>query len=93
MLNKSIPTKFDENDLERLSYFAKLYDRSVSYLIREATRTYLDIQAKKLEFLQEAKMADERYRATGRHINHGAVKGWLKDLASGQASERPKCQE
>ena len=93
MLNKSIPTKFDVNDLERLSYFSKLYDRPVSYLIREATRAYLDIQAKKLEFLEEAKSAEEHYRTTGRHCGHKAMKSWLKDLASGHLSEKPQCHE
>ena len=93
MLNRSIPTKFDEGDFERLNYFSKLYDRSVSYLIREATRTYLDSQAKKLEFLKEAEIASEHYHSTGLHCNHQEIKKWLGDLAQGRKSEKPKCHE
>lgn len=93
MLNKSVPTKFDEQDLDRLNYFAKLYDRPVSYLIREATRTYLNIQSKKLEFLEEANKASENYRATGMHCNHQEVKDWLGNLANGNVVERPKCHK
>lgn len=93
MLSKSIPTKFDAGDLDRLAYLSKLYDRPISYLIREATRAYLDSQAKKLAFLEEAKIALENYKATGKHSTHEEVKGWLKDLANGQVSRKPKCQE
>ena len=47
MLSKTIPTKFDEYDLSQLNYLAKLYDRSVSYLIREATKEYISYQEDK----------------------------------------------
>lgn len=92
-LNKSIPTKFDQRDVDRLNYFAKLYDRSISYIIREATRAYLDIQAKKLEFLQEGKHAHEHYRTTGLHCTHQEVSQWLKNLGKGVKSEKPKCHK
>lgn len=93
MLNKSIPTKFEQGDLERLNYFSKLYDRPVSYLIREATRTYLDSQAKKLEFLKESKQAAEHYRTTGLHCTQKEVSAWLKKLSKGQICEKPKCHK
>jgi predicted transcriptional regulator len=93
MLSKSIPTKFEAADLDRLNYFSKLYDRPVSYLIREATRVYLDSQAKKLEFIEEAKLAAERYQQTGLHCNHNEVTGWLKDLANGQMTRKPICHK
>ena len=93
MLSKSIPTKFDQGDLDRLNYFATLYDRPVSYLIREATRTYLNAQAKKLEFLEDAKTAAQHYRSTGIHCNHTEMQTWLKDLAQGRVSEKPECHK
>jgi predicted transcriptional regulator len=93
MLNKSIPTKFDEGDFERLNYFSKLYDRPVSYLIREATRSYLDNQAKKLEFLQEGTVASEHYHSTGLHCDHQEMKKWLKALSEERVSEKPQCHE
>lgn len=93
MLSKPIPTKFEASDLERLNYLAKLYDRSVSYLIREATRAYLDSQAQKLIFLEEAKIAAANYQTTGQHATHDEVKDWLKDLASGKISQKPSCHK
>jgi predicted transcriptional regulator len=93
MLTKSIPTKFEASDLERLNYLSKLYDRPVSYLIREATRAYLDSQAKKIAFLQEAKMAADNFNSTGLHASHGEVKGWLSDLANGKINEKPVCHK
>ncbi len=93
MLTKSIPTKFDEQDLSRLNYIAKLYDRPVSYLIREATRDYLDAQAKKLEFLEEARTAFANYKDRGLHCEHKEVKSWLNDLAQGKNVGRPKCHK
>lgn len=93
MLTKSIPTKFEAGDLERLNYLSKLYDRPVSYLIREATRAYLDSQAKKLEFLEEARIAANNYRKTGMHCNHEEIKIWLKDLANGKIGNKPKCHK
>ena len=93
MLNRSIPTKFDEGDFERLNYFSKLYDRSVSYLIREATRTYLDSQAKKLEFLEESRQAEEHYRITGLHCTQKEVSAWLNKLGKGQICGKPKCHK
>jgi|GEM_PF-3111655 len=93
MLTKSIPTKFEAGDLERLNYLSKLYDRSVSYLIREATRAYLDSQAKKIAFLEEARVAANNYKKTGMHCNHEEVKGWLKDLANGHTNRKLKCHK
>jgi predicted transcriptional regulator len=93
MLTKSIPTKFDEHDLNRLNYIAKLYDRSVSYLIREATREYLDNQAKKLEFLEEAKLSLNNYKNSGLHASHKEMKSWLHDLAKGQSVGKPLCHK
>ena len=93
MLTKSIPTKFDEQDFKRLTYIAKLYDRSVSYLIREATREYLDAQAKKLEFLEEARLALENYKESGLHVNHQEMKNWLGSLAEGKNVGTPKCHK
>lgn len=93
MLSKSIPTKFEAGDLERLNYLSKLYDRPVSYLIREATRAYLESQAKKIAFLQEAKLASEHFHATGLHASHNEVKGWLSDLANGHVHEKPICHK
>ena len=93
MLTKTIPTKFDEQDLERLNYLSKLYDRSVSYLIREATRYYLDAQAKKLEFLEDARTAMNNYKKTGLSCNHQEMKSWLKDLGNGNNTGRPKCHK
>lgn len=93
MLTKSIPTKFDEQDLNRLNYIAKLYDRPVSYLIREATRDYLDAQAKKLEFLEEARMALANYKDSRLHSTHQEMKSWLGDLANGKNLGRPKCHK
>ncbi len=93
MLTKSIPTKFEAGDVERLNYLSKLYDRSVSYLIREATREYLDSQAKKIAFLEEARIASGNYEKTGMHCNHEEVKNWLKDLANGHVGRTPKCHK
>ena len=93
MLTKSIPTKFDEQDLNRLNYIAKLYDRSVSYLIREATRDYLDAQAKKLEFLEEARLAFANYQESGLHVNHQEMKSWLGALSKDKDVGRPKCHK
>lgn len=93
MLSKSIPTKFESGDVERLNYLSKLYDRPVSYLIREATRAYLDSQAKKLEFLEEANTAMNNLNKTGLHCDHNEVSNWLKSLANGQTIEPPKCHK
>lgn len=93
MLSKSIPTKFELGDLERLNYFSKLYDRPVSYLIREATKVYLNSQAKKYEFLEEAKIAAEKYKATGLHCNHEEFTSWISQLSVGIATEKPKCHK
>lgn len=93
MLTKSIPTKFDEQDLDRLNYIAKLYDRPVSYLIREATREYLDAQAKKLEFLEEARVSFANYKNSGLHVNHQEMKTWLADLSKGKSAGKPKCHK
>lgn len=93
MLSKSIPTKFESGDIERLSYLSKLYDRSISYLIREATRAYLDAQAKKLEFLEEARLAEAHYRSTGLHCTHKEMKKWLNDLSNGKGKSKPKCHK
>lgn len=93
MLTKSIPTKFEAGDIDRLNYLSKLYDRPVSYLIREATKAYLDSQAKKIAFLQEAKIASENFQQTGLHASHNEVKGWLSDLASGKVGEKPICHK
>ena len=93
MLSKPIPTKFEASDLERLNYLAKLDDRPVSYLMREATRAYLDSQAKKLIFQEEAKIAAANYQTTGQHAIHEEVQSWLKDLVSGQISQKPRCHK
>lgn len=93
MLTKTIPTKFDEQDLERLTYISKLYDRPVSYLIREATRVYLDNQAKKLEFLEEARAAFKNYQETSLHSTHKDMKNWLNDLSNGIKSKKPICRK
>ena len=93
MLTKSIPTKFDEQDFNRLNYIAKLYDRSVSYLIREATREYLDAQAKKLEFLEEGRLAFANYKESGLHVTHQEMKNWLGNLSKGKKVGRPKCHK
>ncbi len=93
MLTKSIPTKFDEQDLSRLNYIAKLYDRPVSYLIREATREYLNNQAKKLEFLEEARLSLNNYKESGLHVNHKEMKTWLNDLSKGQNVGKPICHK
>lgn len=93
MFTKSIPTKFDEQDLDRLNYIAKLYDRPVSYLIREATREYLNNQAKKLEFLEEARLSLNNYKSSGLHVNHKEMKAWLNDLSNGQNVGKPKCHK
>ncbi|MFN7095215.1 MAG: CopG family ribbon-helix-helix protein [Burkholderiales bacterium] len=93
MMTKSIPTKFDEHDLNQLNYLAKLYDRPVSYLIREATRTYIQSQAKKLEFLEEARSAANNFEKTGLHSTHPEVKSWLNKLSQGINAERPKCHK
>ena len=93
MLSKSIPTKFEAGDVERLTYLSKLYDRPVSYLIREATRAYLDSQAKKLEFMEEAKTAADNLNQTWLHCEHKDVAKWLQSLADGQIVEPPKCHK
>lgn len=93
MLTKTIPTKFAEDDLKRLTYIAELYDRPVSYLIREATLAYLDAQAKKLEFLEEARIASKNYQETKMYCEHKKVKDWLGNLANGSKSKRPKCRK
>jgi len=93
MLTKTIPTKFDEQDLERLNYISKLYDRSVSYLIREATRDYLNAQAKKLEFLEDARTAMNNYKKTGLSCTHQEMKTWLNALGNGESTGRPKCHK
>ena len=93
MLSKTIPTKFDEYDLSQLNYLAKLYDRSVSYLIREATKDYIRTQVKRLEFLEDARIAAANYENTGLHCNHKEVTSWLNNLAQGIKMERPKCHK
>lgn len=93
MLTRSIPTKFDEQDFDRLNYIAKLYDRSVSYLIREATREYLDAQAKKLEFLEEARLSFANYKDSGLHVTHQEMKAWLGGLSKGENIGKPKCHK
>jgi predicted transcriptional regulator len=93
MLTKSIPTKFDEQDLNRLNYIAKLYDRSVSYLIREATREYLNNQAKKLEFLEEARLSLNNYKSSGEHVNHKEMKTWLNGLSKAKNVGKPICHK
>ncbi|MBP9743111.1 MAG: hypothetical protein KBD37_07130 [Burkholderiales bacterium] len=93
MLTKCIPTKFDEQDFNQLSYIAKLYDRPISYLIREATKEYLKAQAKKLEFLEEARLSFANYKASGLHVNHQEVKTWLGNLSKGKIAGKPKCHK
>ena len=93
MFAKSIPTKFESGDIDRLNYLSKLYDRPISYLIREATKAYLDSQSKKLAFLQEANIAYEHFNDTGLHVNHIEMKNWLNNLSSGNLTEKPICHK
>ena len=93
MLSKAILTKLESGDVKRLNYLSRLYARPISYLTQKATHAYLDLQAKKLKFQEDAKSAMTNLNKTGLHCDHNEISIWLKSLADGKTVESPKCHK
>ena len=73
--------KVDEETRERLKRVAKMKDRSVHWLMKEALRRYLESEERFEQEKAEDLARFQAYLDTGRHISNDEMMSWLDELA------------
>lgn len=66
-------------------------DRSMSWLLTDAIKKYVEQEEKRENLKSQAHKAWRRYQETGLHVTHDEAKEWLTHLSEGNYKEPPKC--
>jgi predicted transcriptional regulator len=83
--------EIDDDLKEQVDALAKALDRSPASLLSEAVRQFLDRQAVRSAFLQEAEASWADYQATGLHLTGAETRAWLARWGDEADAEPPEC--
>jgi predicted transcriptional regulator len=86
-----VAVRIDEEMKARLDALAAQQKRTPSALMREAIEQYLDREAGRDRFLQEALASWTHYKETGLHITEDELNKWLDTWGTDKEADPPQC--
>lgn len=82
------------DDLKRrIQKLADIQHRSAHWIMREATRDYIEREEAREKFKQEALASWTAYQETGRHLTGSEVRDWLNTWGTDGETEIPQYHE
>jgi len=85
--------KLDEAVKDRIRNLAEARRRSPHWVMREAIEQYLEREERREAVRQDALLAWEEYRQTGRHVTFEEADAWLAKLEAGEDADPPECHD
>lgn len=83
-----------DTDLEqRIQQMAQARKLSMSDVLQDAVKDYVQREEHKEAFKQEALQSWQEYRQTGRHLTAEEAGDWLTTWGTEQESDVPKCHD
>jgi len=81
--------KLDNETYGRLKALGEVHKRSPHWLMKEAIQQFLDREEEAERIRQDTLKRLKNYEATGKTVNHEAIKAWLKTWGTDQEGKCP----
>lgn len=85
--------KLDDDLKQRVQNLADKRDRSAHWIMCAAIKDYIEREEAKEQFKQEAIVAWNSYKETGKHLSGEEVREWLQTWGTDGETEAPKCHD
>jgi len=86
-------TKLDDDLKSRVQHLADMRHRSAHWIMREASRDYVERGEAQENFKQEALASWTTYQETGRHLTGQEVRDWLNTWGTDKETMIQECHE
>lgn len=86
-----LSVKLRQDESERIRTVAKVDNRSVHFVMKEAIREYLGKKEAERRFIEAAKLSRAHYRTTGLHATEADISAWIEALETDISAPAPIC--